>query len=139
MGPIENRSRTQIYVGGRDIMTPISEAPDRVADAVLGARCFLLDGENSPSDTKSTPPLQAAIDDLQRDFETDESFLLTAIGWRHAAHLLIRAAEDLDLRDYAGAEHNRQQARQRFIDGNTAFKRLPAASEAIALLGGGAQ
>jgi|GEM_PF-3311694 hypothetical protein len=75
-------------------------------------------------EAKQSPPLQAVLDDLTQDFEAERHALTVEASWRHAAVLLIRAADDLCIRDLIGAEANRRAARERFISGNNAFRRV---------------
>ena len=96
---------------------PHGEGVDRASKA----SCLT---DNSPINSDTAPPLQAALDDLQRDFGREAGYLIAAAGWRHAALHLIRATEDLDIQDFDGAERNRQAAREHFIAGNAAFRRL---------------
>jgi hypothetical protein len=81
-----------------------------------------------PALSKQAPCLQSVLEDLERDFETERDALAAEAFWRHAALLLIRAADDLCIRDLIGAEINRQAARARFIAGNDAFQRLRGAA-----------
>jgi hypothetical protein len=41
---------------------------------------------------------------------------------------MLVASEDLDLGDLTGAEHNRQLARDNFISGSAAFRKLQLAT-----------
>jgi hypothetical protein len=98
-------------------------------DSANPSEASLLGGsdgfENTkPAFSKQAPCLQAVLDDMMQDFEAERHALTVEASWRHAAVLLIRAADDLCIRDLIGAEANRRAARERFISGNNAFRRV---------------
>jgi hypothetical protein len=97
----------------------------RAGDAAGLWNASLLGSIDDPRFSNSSLYVQDAIDDLRDEYAVYGLESAAKSGWRVTSAILLRAVDDLDRGDIAGAEYHRQIARLQFIDGNAAFRALP--------------
>jgi hypothetical protein len=104
-------------------MTTTNEGPGRAAGAMTGPDCSLLGSENVPLNSRPTPPAQAAILDLHREFIA-ECLRVAAVKASHGADNIL-------LGDDLNAERDIRISVENIREAAKAFRELRALNEAV--------